>query len=146
MIREWRMANIAEGSGRGLILSRYPGICLEGPRKITKTLSKDSRSHGRDLNPGPTEYETTVLTNLPRRSIQITLYFSKIICSTSKYRQNSNGTGIAQAVKWTDTHRRTGFRFPAGLGKFLSLYQYADELCGPSSIVYNGHYLNMGQS
>jgi hypothetical protein len=38
-------------------LRYYPGICLEGSRKTTKNLSKASRSLGRDLNPGPPEYE-----------------------------------------------------------------------------------------
>jgi hypothetical protein len=46
-----------EGSGRSLILRYYPGIFLEGPRKITRNLSRDSRFAGRDLNPGPPEYE-----------------------------------------------------------------------------------------
>jgi hypothetical protein len=31
-------------------LKYYPGICLEGMRKTTKTLCKDSRSPGQDLN------------------------------------------------------------------------------------------------
>jgi hypothetical protein len=38
-------------------LRYYPGICLEGLRKTTKNLSQDNRSPGRDLNPGPPEYE-----------------------------------------------------------------------------------------
>jgi hypothetical protein len=49
------------GSGRGLILRYYPGIVVESLRKITKNLSQDSRSPGRDLNPGPPEYESEVL-------------------------------------------------------------------------------------
>jgi hypothetical protein len=45
------------------------GICLEGLRKTTKNLSQDSRSPGRDLNPGPPEYEAGVLTTRPRRLV-----------------------------------------------------------------------------
>jgi hypothetical protein len=55
-----------EGGGRGLILRYYPSIRLEGLRKITKSLSQDSRSPGRDLNPGPLEYEAEVLTTRSR--------------------------------------------------------------------------------
>jgi hypothetical protein len=47
----------------------YLGICLEGLRKTTKNLSQVSRSPGRDLNPGPPEYEAGVLTTRPRRSV-----------------------------------------------------------------------------
>jgi hypothetical protein len=36
-------------------LKYYPGICLDRVRKITKTSVQDSRSPGRDLNPGPSE-------------------------------------------------------------------------------------------
>jgi hypothetical protein len=35
----------------------YPGIYLEGLEKTTKNLDRDSRSPGRDLNPGPARYE-----------------------------------------------------------------------------------------
>jgi hypothetical protein len=45
------------------------GIYLEGLRKTTKNLSWDSRSPGRDLNPGPLEYEAGVLTTRLRRDI-----------------------------------------------------------------------------
>jgi hypothetical protein len=34
------------GSGLGLILRYYPGIFLEGLRKITETLSQDTQSLG----------------------------------------------------------------------------------------------------
>jgi hypothetical protein len=44
---------------------RYPGICLEGPRKTTKNLSQDSLSPGRDLNPVPPEYDAGLLTTQP---------------------------------------------------------------------------------
>jgi hypothetical protein len=50
-------------------LRYYPVICLEGLRKTTKNLSQDRRSLGRDLNPGPPEYEAGVLTTRPRRSV-----------------------------------------------------------------------------
>jgi hypothetical protein len=38
-------------------LRYYPGICLEGLRKTTKKTRQYIRSPGRDLNPGPPEYE-----------------------------------------------------------------------------------------
>jgi hypothetical protein len=38
-------------------LRYYSGICLQGLSKTTKNLSQDSCSPGRDLNPGPPEYE-----------------------------------------------------------------------------------------
>jgi hypothetical protein len=38
----------------------YFGIFLEGLRKTKKNLSQDSWSPGRDLNPGPSEYEVGV--------------------------------------------------------------------------------------
>jgi hypothetical protein len=50
-------------------LRYYPDICLEGLRKKTKNLSQFIRSPGRDLNPGPPEYEAEVLTTRPRRSM-----------------------------------------------------------------------------
>jgi hypothetical protein len=56
-----------EGSGRGLIYSTNPAVGLGGLRKTTKNLGQDSWSPGRDLNPGPPEYETGVLTTRSRR-------------------------------------------------------------------------------
>jgi hypothetical protein len=50
-------------------LRYYPRMCLEGLRKTTKHLSQDSRSPGRDLNPGPPEYEAGVLTTRSRHSV-----------------------------------------------------------------------------
>jgi hypothetical protein len=47
-------------------VSHYPDICMEGLRKITKDLSLNSRSPGRDLNPRPPEFEAGVLTIRPR--------------------------------------------------------------------------------
>jgi hypothetical protein len=55
VISEWWIWKDVEKKGRGLILSYYPGIYFEGLRKITKNLSQDSRSPGRDLNPEPPE-------------------------------------------------------------------------------------------
>jgi hypothetical protein len=49
---------------------RYsPGIFLEN-RKITKKLSHDNRSPGRDLKPEHLKYEARVLTTRPPRSVQ----------------------------------------------------------------------------
>jgi hypothetical protein len=41
-------------------LDRMYCICLEGRRKTTEVLNHDSRSAGRDLNPGRLEYEAGV--------------------------------------------------------------------------------------
>jgi hypothetical protein len=63
-----------KGCGRSshyLISRYYPGIFLKGLRKNTKNLIQDSWSPGRDLNPGPPEYETGVLTTQPRRSVTL---------------------------------------------------------------------------
>jgi hypothetical protein len=38
-------------------LRKYPDICLEKLEKITKGLSQDSRSPGRDLDHEPPKYE-----------------------------------------------------------------------------------------
>jgi hypothetical protein len=48
-------------------LRYYPGIFLEGLRKATKNLSRDSQSLGLDLNPGPYEHETGFLITRQRR-------------------------------------------------------------------------------
>jgi hypothetical protein len=52
IILEWWIGNDV-GGGRGLMKVYYPGICLEGLRKTAENLSQNSRSPGRDLNPGP---------------------------------------------------------------------------------------------
>jgi hypothetical protein len=52
-----------EGFGRSccdLISRYYSSIRMEGLRKAAKTLSQDSRSPGRDLNPGPPEYKARI--------------------------------------------------------------------------------------
>jgi hypothetical protein len=54
-----------EGSARnrsGHNLRYYPKICLEELRKITRNLSQNSRSQGRDLIVGPLEYKAGVPT------------------------------------------------------------------------------------
>jgi hypothetical protein len=70
MVHEWWIGKDLEGSFRGIILRYYPGIGLEELRKTTKNLNQDSRFPGRDLKPGPTEYEAGVLTTRPRLSIE----------------------------------------------------------------------------
>jgi hypothetical protein len=54
-----------EGSGSDLIYGTIPAFCLEGLRKTSKTLSRDSLSIGCDLNLGPHEYEEGLLTTQP---------------------------------------------------------------------------------
>jgi hypothetical protein len=52
-----------KGCGRKRLwpnLRSYPGICLEGLRKIHIERSQDVRSAGVDLNLGPHEYEAGV--------------------------------------------------------------------------------------
>jgi hypothetical protein len=71
VVSEWRIGKDLKGRGSGLILRYYPGIRLEGLRKTTKNLSKDSRSPGRDLNLGPPEYEAGVSITQQRRSILV---------------------------------------------------------------------------
>jgi hypothetical protein len=48
----------------------YNGMYLEGLRETAKNLFQDIRSAGRDLNPGPPEYEAGVLTTRPRHSLR----------------------------------------------------------------------------
>jgi hypothetical protein len=65
----------SKGFGRKRSWPRYyPRTCLKELRKSLKTLSQDSRSPGRDLNPGPPEYEAGVLTTRQRRSVLIYIY------------------------------------------------------------------------
>jgi hypothetical protein len=42
----------------------YPGMCLEGLRKIMKNLGHDNWSTGQDLKPGCPEYKVRVLTTM----------------------------------------------------------------------------------
>jgi hypothetical protein len=53
-----------------VLLRYYSKIRLEGSRKITKHLSQDSRSPGRDLKTEPSEYEAVVLTARPQRLVE----------------------------------------------------------------------------
>jgi hypothetical protein len=39
----------------------YPGLCLEGVRRVTKNLNQGSRCPGRDSNRAPSEYESGAL-------------------------------------------------------------------------------------
>jgi hypothetical protein len=57
-----------EGSGHCLIL-RHVRYLPGGNEKTTKSLSQDSWSPGRDLNPEPAEYEAGILTTGPRRLV-----------------------------------------------------------------------------
>jgi hypothetical protein len=69
---EWQVNDELEGkvaSGRGPTLKHHPGIRLEGLRKTTKNLNQDSRSSGRELKPGPPEYDAGVLTTWSWRSV-----------------------------------------------------------------------------
>jgi hypothetical protein len=50
-------------------LGCYPGICLAGLKKTTKSLSQLSRSPGRDLDPGTSEYEAQVVSTQTRRTV-----------------------------------------------------------------------------
>jgi hypothetical protein len=58
-----------EEGGSGFILRQYLSIRPEGLRKTTNNLIQDSRCPGRDLNPGPSEYEAGILTTRPRHSV-----------------------------------------------------------------------------
>jgi hypothetical protein len=51
--REWREAIVA--------CFNKKIICLEELKKSTQNLSQDNHSQGRDLNPGPSDYEGGVL-------------------------------------------------------------------------------------
>jgi hypothetical protein len=85
MAEQWIGKNV-EGSGRCL-MRYYPRIYLEGLRDwldATKDLSQDNRSPGRDLSPGPPEYETGVFTIQPRRSVLSFKLFSVYTRSDSK--------------------------------------------------------------
>jgi hypothetical protein len=55
-----------EGSRPGLILRYYSRICPEDLRRTMKNLGQTSQSQGRDLNPGPPEYEAGVLNTQPQ--------------------------------------------------------------------------------
>jgi hypothetical protein len=50
-----------------------------GAEENHENFSQDSWSPGRDLNPGPPEYEAGMLTTLPRRSVAV--FFEKLSAS-----------------------------------------------------------------
>jgi hypothetical protein len=58
---------VADGSGRCLILRYFPRSCLEKERKTTKTLGHNSRSPGQVLNAGHREFKAGVLITRPQR-------------------------------------------------------------------------------
>jgi hypothetical protein len=60
LVRMWKEAAVC-------LFKNDPRICLEDQRKTTKHLSQHSQSQGRDLNPGPIEYETEMLSIRLRR-------------------------------------------------------------------------------
>jgi hypothetical protein len=72
----WLMNNKSEkdleGSGRGLIYGTILPIYWN--EENHKSLNQDSRSPGRDLNPGPPEHETGGLITRLRRSVNLLLF------------------------------------------------------------------------
>jgi hypothetical protein len=62
MINECLIGKNAEGSGRGLI--KVPQHFARGAEE-NRAERQDSRSLGRDVNPGPAEYEAGVLNTGP---------------------------------------------------------------------------------
>jgi hypothetical protein len=61
----------------------YPGICLDRLSKTTKILSQDSRSPGRDFNPGPPEYKVGALTTRSRLSVLACKVVQKLLLASS---------------------------------------------------------------
>jgi hypothetical protein len=61
-----------------------------GTEKTTKNRSLDSLSSGRDLNPGPPEYEAEVLTSQPRRSVSVGEYDVLVICLIGGNKERKN--------------------------------------------------------
>jgi hypothetical protein len=64
----WKISG-RKGLWPNLKKAYYLGIRLEGLRKTAKPPRDDSRSPGRDFNPGSPEYEAVVLTTRPRRPV-----------------------------------------------------------------------------
>jgi hypothetical protein len=84
------MGKDLEGSCRGIILRYYFNIYLQGLRKITKNLSQDSRSPGRDLNLGPPANAVIMFKNVlkhllreyvRRAALDTAFQFSVFVCS-----------------------------------------------------------------
>jgi hypothetical protein len=61
-----------KGSGRKRLWLNFKELLRHSPGRTEKNHEKpqDSRSSGRDLNSGPTEYEAEVLNTQSRRSVQ----------------------------------------------------------------------------
>jgi hypothetical protein len=80
----------------------YPGICLEGLRKGTKSLSQDSRSPGRDFKPGFPKYKAGMLTTRPRRYVIGEIRF-RVHCdrSADDCVRLDTGTGHWERCRWT---------------------------------------------
>jgi hypothetical protein len=57
-----------KGSGRGVMQGTIPPLEW-GTEENNENLNQDSRFPGRDLNPGPPEYEAAVLTIRPIRLV-----------------------------------------------------------------------------
>jgi hypothetical protein len=57
------------------VLSRH----LSGGTEESHEMPQSSRSQGRNLNPGPPEYESGVLTTRPRRSGEMDKGLEKVI-------------------------------------------------------------------
>ena len=60
---------VADGSGRCLIVRLFPRNCLEEERKTTKMLGHNSRSPGQVLNAGHFKFKAGVLITPPRRLV-----------------------------------------------------------------------------
>jgi hypothetical protein len=60
-------------------LRYYPGICVEGEGNPRKNVSQGSRSLGRNLNPGPPEYEPGVPTT---QLLCCSAFHKRICCNT----------------------------------------------------------------
>jgi hypothetical protein len=72
----WWIRKDVEGSDRGLIW-RISGNSLQGLRKTMSNLSQDSRSLGRDSNPGLSKCEAGLLSGRLERSV----YFASLTLS-----------------------------------------------------------------
>ena len=61
--------DVADGSGRCIILRCFPRSCLEKEKKTTKTLGLNSRSPGQVLKAGHLEFKAGLLIARPRRFV-----------------------------------------------------------------------------
>jgi hypothetical protein len=109
------------------------GIRLESLREATRNLSQDSRSPGRDLNPGPPKYEAHFPTTRPRRTIlryhvpfcYVLYVLHRLSCIqriiTCKYVRREPGSSVSIVSAYGLDDRAIGFRFPAGAKNFSSI-------------------------